>query len=170
MKPINGQSPKESAEGKKKTGRPSKFSEEIANEICERIAQGEGLRKIAELEGMPDRRTVFRWLDSNQSFRHQYAQARERCSDFWAEEILQIADDGRNDTYVDERGKKKTDWDNVHRSRLRIDTRKWLMSKLHPKKYGDKFIDEPGTKEPTTLNIRITGKGERIQPEDPEDA
>lgn len=60
--------------------------------------------------------------------------------DRMAEEILQIADDGRNDTYEDADGHERTDSDVIQRSRLRVDTRKWLMSKLAPKKYGDKTL------------------------------
>lgn len=89
---------------------------------------------------MPDRSTVFRWLNtpSLERFCDQYARAREAQADRFAEEILQIADDGKNDTYVDENGVKRVDQDNVNRSKLRVDARKWLASKLAPKKYGDK--------------------------------
>lgn len=55
-----------------------------------------------------------------------------------AEEILEIADNGENDTYIDEHGNKRTDHDVVARSRLRVDARKWLASKMAPKRYGDK--------------------------------
>jgi hypothetical protein len=71
-------------------------------------------------------------------FRHQYARAREAQADFLAEEILQIADDGENDTYATENG-PAVNHDVVQRSRLRVDARKWLASKLAPKKYGDKL-------------------------------
>lgn len=79
------------------------------------------------------------WLDgSRPEFSEQYARAREAQADKLAEEALQIADDGRNDTYVDGDGNVKTDTEVIQRSKLRVDTRKWLASKMAPKKYGDK--------------------------------
>lgn len=120
--------------------RPSKFNDKLAAAICEQLAEGKSLRTICEAPGMPNRATVFRWLadEKYQVFRDQYARAREAQADLLAEEILEIADDGRNDTYVDEEGKQRTDHEAVARSRLRVDARKWLASKMAPKKYGDK--------------------------------
>ena len=79
------------------------------------------------------------WLDgSRPEFSEQYARAREAQADKLAEEALQIADDGHSDTYVDGDGNVKTDTEVIQRSKLRVDTRKWLASKMAPKKYGDK--------------------------------
>ena len=79
------------------------------------------------------------WLDgSKPAFSEQYARAREAQADKLAEEALQIADDGRSDTYLDAEGNERTDNEVIQRSRLRVDTRKWLASKMAPKKYGDK--------------------------------
>lgn len=79
------------------------------------------------------------WLDgSRPEFSEQYARAREAQADKLAEEALQIADDGRSDTYVDAEGNERTDTEVIQRSKLRVDTRKWLASKMAPKKYGDK--------------------------------
>lgn len=79
------------------------------------------------------------WLDgSRPEFSEQYARAREAQADKLAEEALQISDDGRSDTYVDGDGNVKTDTEVIQRSKLRVDTRKWLASKMAPKKYGDK--------------------------------
>jgi len=80
----------------------------------------------------------MRWLDAHQDFRDKYARARADQADFLAEEIIQIADDGLNDTYTDEDGNEKTNVDVIARSRLRVDSRKWYASKLLPKKYGDR--------------------------------
>ena len=122
-------------------GRPSNYTDEIAASICERIADGESLRKICRDDAMPDKATVFRWLadDSRTDFRDQYARAREAQADAMADEILEIADDGRNDKYTDEDGRERTDQDVIARSRLRVDARKWLASKMAPKKYGEKL-------------------------------
>lgn len=119
--------------------RPSEYTAEIATAICERISEGESLRAICREDGMPDKTTVLRWLGANAPFRTQYAGAREAQADHMAEEILQIADDGLNDTYVDDDGQVRTDHDVIARSKLRVDARKWLASKMAPKKYGDKL-------------------------------
>jgi hypothetical protein len=119
-------------------GRPTDYNDAIATVICDRIAEGESLRKICLDDGIPDKATVFRWLAAHEAFRDQYAHAREAQADKMAEEILDIADDGRNDTYTDDEGEVRTDHDVIARSRLRVDARKWLVSKMAPKKYGDK--------------------------------
>jgi hypothetical protein len=118
--------------------RPSDFTQETADAICERLIAGESLRNIVKSDEMPASSTVFRWLAANEAFREQYARAREAQADHLAEEILQIADDGENDTYVTDDG-QAVNHDVIARSRLRVDARKWLASKLAPKKYGEKI-------------------------------
>ncbi|MBP6564009.1 MAG: terminase small subunit protein [Burkholderiales bacterium] len=120
-------------------GRPSKMTEDVISHICEEIALGRGLCKIVGDEGMPDERTVYRWLEQDEAFRQKYADARARAMEKFADEIVEIADDGRNDKWTDDEGGEHVDHDVIARSRLRVDTRKWLMSKLAPKKYGDRL-------------------------------
>lgn len=125
--------------------RPSKFTQALADEICSRIADGESLRSICLSEGMPDKVTVLRWLaddEKHKEFCTQYVRAREAQADRLAEEILEIADDGTRDTYTDENGNERVNQEVVARSRLRVDARKWLASKMAPKKYGDKVQQE----------------------------
>ena len=124
----------------KKLGAPSTYTPELAAAICEHIAAGKSLRTIAALDGMPAQSTIMVWLDGKHpDFTEQYARAREAQADKLAEEILAIADDGRSDTYLDAEGNEKTDNEAIQRSKLRVDTRKWLASKMAPKKYGDKM-------------------------------
>lgn len=124
----------------KPPGRPSTYTAELAAQVCTHIADGKSLRVIAAMEGMPAQSTIMAWLDgSRPEFSEQYARAREAQADKLAEEALQIADDGRSDTYVDGDGNVKTDTEVIQRSKLRVDTRKWLASKMAPKKYGDKL-------------------------------
>lgn len=117
--------------------RPSDYTQEIAGEICEEIVNGKSLRAICRQDNMPALSTVFLWLSKEKSFSDQYARAKEEQAELLADEIVQIADDGLNDTYVDENGNRRTDQDVIARSRLRVDARKWVASKLKPKKYGD---------------------------------
>ena len=123
-------------------GRPSKMTPKVTAEICRRLAEGESLRKVCKSEEMPDKTTVLRWLRENAEFRTQYVHAREDQADHFVDECIDIADDGKNDTYVDDEGNTKTDYDVIARSRLRVDARKWAAGKLNPKKYGDKITQE----------------------------
>lgn len=124
-------------------GRPSKYSIEIATEICDRIVNGESLISIARDNHMPVVRTVYLWLDKHNKFMHRYTQAKEDQADTLAEELLDIADNGSNDwmeTNDPNNTGYKVNGEAINRARLRVDTRKWLASKLKAKKYGDKGI------------------------------
>jgi hypothetical protein len=120
-----------------KVGRPSKFTQEIADTICQAIADGMSLRKVCQDEDMPATATVCRWLSENKQFQEQYAHARELQADMLFDEVLDIADDGKGDTYTDDNGEVRTNHDVIARSRLRVDARKWMAGKLRPKKYGE---------------------------------
>lgn len=119
--------------------RPSSFTPEIADYICEGLANGRSLREMCrEDEKMPCQSMVFRWLAQDDVFREQYARAREAQADAMADEILAIADETERDTIETENGERaNNEW--IARSRLRVDARKWLASKMAPKKYGDKL-------------------------------
>ena len=125
------------------TGRPSTYGQEIADEVCRRLAGGESLRAICRDEGIPDESTVRFWaLDDREGFATQYARAREVQFLAIADELLEIADDGSNDwmqrTSKDKSGGWELNGEHIQRSRVRIDTRKWILSKMLPKVYGDK--------------------------------
>lgn len=118
--------------------RQSEYTPEIGGIICERIAEGESLRAICRCDEMPAMSTVFKWLVTHSKFSEQYAHARDAQADALADEILDIADDGSRD-YAMVDGREVVDHDHIARSRLRVDTRKWIASKLKPKKYGEKL-------------------------------
>ncbi|WP_342711523.1 terminase small subunit protein [Bradyrhizobium sp. B124] len=122
--------------------RPSDYSLELAALICDRMAEGESLRTICKADDMPARSTVFLWLAAHKEFSDLYARATDARAHLLAEEILQISDDGSNDTYRDSDGNVMTDHDVIARSRLRVDSRKWLAARLAPRKYGDKITQE----------------------------
>lgn len=106
----------------KKVGRPSKYNEAIADEICEELAKGRSLLSITQSNSMPHTRTIYRWLEAEEEFRHKYVRARQRQADTMAESVHDIAQ-FEEDT---------------NRARLRIDAIKWHTGKLHPRVYGDK--------------------------------
>lgn len=125
-------------------GRPTKFTPELAALICSRVATNTcGLIRLCEMyDDLPTKQTINVWRHEKPEFSAQYAQAKLFQADLLAEEILDIADDSRNDWMesLDEDAQGlgwKLNGDHVNRCRLRIDTRKWLAAKLLPKQYGD---------------------------------
>lgn len=127
----------------KKAGRPSSFTQEVADRICVEIATtSKSLKTICSLDDMPDAATVMRWLRDNEAFRDQYTRAKEEQADFLAEEIIEISDDGTNDYMTITKGDQTynvEDREVTNRSKLRVEARKWIASKLKPKKYGEKI-------------------------------
>jgi hypothetical protein len=123
--------------------RPSKYTEELAREICSRIAAGESLRRICEDDHMPAPTTVHSWVLDGGEFSNQYTKARQIQAETFVDELMDIADDGSND-WMERTGKdgENLGWvvngEAVQRSRLRLDTRKWYASKIIPKIYGEK--------------------------------
>lgn len=119
-------------------GRPSIYSQELADEICTKIASnGKGIKLLcAENPNWPNKDTIFMWLKNHPEFSDQYARAKQCQIEVFVDEILDIADDCSKDSYINAQGKKICDAEYIVRSRLRIDTRKWLASKLVPKVYG----------------------------------
>jgi hypothetical protein len=130
------------------------FSQELFDTILSRIEEGESLVKICKDKKMPNKVNFYRWIDKDIELRNKYARACEARAEKIFEEIIDIADDSSNDTIL---GKAKDgseyemenkEW--VNRSKLKVDARKWVLAKMHPKKYGDKIevdnkitIDKP---------------------------
>lgn len=116
------------------------YTHEIAETILERLADGEGLIAICRDAGMPSDGAVRHWVESDHDgFATKYTRARARGYERLADEILELSDDSRRDVRVGEDGREIVDHEVVARSRLRVDSRKWLLSKLLPKTYGDKL-------------------------------
>lgn len=141
-------------------GRPTTFTEEIAAEICARLAQGETLPTICADEHMPDRSTEWRWRQANEAYCNAVARAREERAHAWAEDCVEIADDGSRDYKEVERndGSKHTvvDTDHIQRSKLRVETRLKIMAKHAPASYGDKLgLTGPDGKGPVEAKITV---------------
>ena len=133
-----------------KKGQNSVYTQAIADAICARLAKGESLRKICKDAGMPDRHTVAAWaVDNVRGFYAQYARARDFGYDALAEEALEIADTPVEGVRREEseQGVKEVREDMTAHRRLQVDTRKWYLSKVAPKKYGDK----------QTVDLNVTG-------------
>jgi hypothetical protein len=131
---------------KRPRGRPPStqrpFSQEIADSICERLADGESLISICEDEGYPAYITVRRWQDKDPDFKAAYARARELQAEHFVDELSLIADDGRNDFMekVRQNGETFVDANREHleRSKIRIATRQWIVERILSGKYGPK--------------------------------
>lgn len=146
-------------EVKRPAHRPCEYTPEAAAEICAQLASGLSLRTVCLEESMPCAKTVFLWLRKFPEFLQQYEQAKAECADALAEEMIDIADDGTND-WMEKHDKDgnaigwQVNGEHVQRSRLRVDTRKWIASKLKPKKYGDSMTHKGDPAQP--MNVMLT--------------
>lgn len=122
-------------------GRPTDFTEELAAHICSEVSSGRSLRSICDDENMPARSSVFLWISRNKDFSDQYAKAQVDRATAMAEEILEISDDSQDDLLIQD-GKASPNSVSVARDKLKVDTRKWLLSRMDPKRYGDKVTQE----------------------------
>lgn len=142
---------------------PDPFTPELAAEICKRLADGESLRSVCRDPVMPARSTVERWITADRDgFAGQYARARNVGLDEIADELLEVAADGSND-WMKRNDPENPGYDfngeHVQRSRLRVDTGKWYLSKLAPKRYGEKLELSGPDGQPITgeSNERLAG-------------
>ena len=140
---------------KRKLGRPTDYTKDMADKICEKISGGLSLRAICAEPGIPARGTVYRWLIENADFQDQYARAREKQADYFAEEIIEIADSAEAESAA------------VSKAKLQIDARKWAASKIAPKKYGDKTeLDVKSSDGSMRPSVRIDAEEYRKLAED----
>ena len=135
-------------------GRPSSYTLELSDIICERLASGESMRSVSRDDSMPAMSTLFKWIRDIPEFTEQYVKAKEESADALAEDMVDIADNQVSQPVMvdglplrDDDGNIIMVVDNVavNHAKLRIDTRKWAASKLKPKKYGDKTMIEDVT-------------------------
>ncbi|TDR90256.1 terminase small subunit protein [Enterovirga rhinocerotis] len=144
-------------------GRPSGYSPERVEPFLNLIAEAKSTVEAAKAIGV-EPRTIFRWLETHDEFRQQYARAKEAAADHLVEEVLAIVDDGRND-FIEGKGGPIFNAEAVARSRLRFEARKWLAGKLRPKKYGEKLDVDHGVQPESSLAVFIKSiSGSSIKP------
>ena len=129
--------------------------DKIFNYVCSEIEKGRALRNVLKDDGMPSTSTFYEWLDNDDVKSKQYARATEVRADIIFDDILAIADENTNDTSINENGIEVVNNDVIQRSRLRIDARKWVLSKLNPKKFGDKTDVTSGGEKISSNDIKI---------------
>lgn len=127
-------------------GRPTKYSEALADEICYLISRSEcGLYTLSNRYPniVPCQRMLFDWLSKYPYFKENYEKARLLQAEYLVDEIVEIADDKTGDRLDTGLGTTVPNGANVQRSRLRVDARKWVASKLFPKKFSERMeIDQ----------------------------
>jgi hypothetical protein len=114
-------------QGANPVGRPSEYTTEIGDKICAKLAGGKSLKRICEQKDMPSRQTVYTWLRTNQEFLDNYTRAKDDSADALADDIEDIARKVLTKEY------------DPNAARVAVDAKKWVASKLKPKKYGDKL-------------------------------
>jgi len=106
-------------------GRPTIFTQELGDFICQELAAGKSLTKICKPDAMPSPSSVYGWLRINKEFLDNYTRARADKADYHFEELLDLSDDVNEDALC------------LTKAKLQIDTRKWAISRMDTKKYGD---------------------------------
>lgn len=114
----------------KKIGRPSVYSPELSEQICNLLMEGESLRAICQRDNIPHMATVLSWLHKHDEFHEQYARAREIQAEVMAEDIIMYAD------------KSAEEAASVAKARLQVDARKWYASKVATRRFGDRIQHE----------------------------
>ena len=120
-------------------GRPSDYAPELAERICAELSDGRSLKRVCAEDWAPSRMTVYRWIQAHKEFSDSYARARELQAEHWADELVDLADLA----------------DDAQKARLQIDTRKWVASKLLPKKYGERQQIEHSTDPDKPLMVLV---------------
>ena len=131
-------------------GRPTDYTPELADHICDRIADGESLRKICADQDLPDRRTVLRWLGKHDDFATKYARAREAQGDHMDDLILEVAAACKPET--------------AQADRVKIGAYQWRASKLRPKVYGEK-VSHGGDEDAPPIRIHQTIERRIVRPQ-----
>jgi|LSQX01.1.fsa_nt_gb hypothetical protein len=153
----------------RRPGRPEVYTKELANQVLQRLSDGESLSTIGKDPTMPSITTIYAWLNdsSKEWFVNAYARAREAQASLYAAEIIDIADDAPM-IYFDMEGNERVDGGYVQMQKLRIDARKWYAGKVAPTKYGDKVDVNVGGQAGNPLTVlyeEISGNG--FIPKDP---
>jgi hypothetical protein len=137
--------------GKKGQAPRVEFSQETFDRICELMAEGQSLRAICKGDGMPNKRTVLRWIERDDKLRLQYSEAQNLRAEHYFDEIIDIAD-SRSDP---------------QKTRVQIDARKWVLARMNPKKYGDRMTNEHvgGDGNPISMLLQHV-EGSTLKPKD----
>ncbi len=142
--------------------RPTSYQRALANAVCERLAAGEALDSIATDPTMPAAETIAGWvLDNTDGFTERFERCRKVRAVLWEDELLRIADDGSGDWKETARG-MTANTEHLSRSKLRIEVRRWLLSKWLPCQFGDKL--GLGSDSEAPVKVTIVQYGDEAEP------
>jgi len=142
-------------------GRPSLYTPELGDTIAARLATGETLRSICRTPGFPDERRVREWaMNEEHPFAQQYDRARMIGYHSMADSIIEISDDKAGD-WIEKTSKggntfRAVDETAISRAKLQVDSRKWLLSKMLPKIYGDRLTTEHTGPDGGPIQVTLT--------------
>lgn len=122
---------------KQPRGRP-RMSQDKLDTVLERMSNGETISQICREDGMPHRMTLYRHARADAEFSDKLARAREDQAEVWVDEMLEVAKDGSNDWIEDDDGNRKLNGEHVQRSKLVVDTLKWIVAVNNAKRFGPK--------------------------------
>lgn len=130
--------------------------------LVQEMARGRPLRQVCrEDEGMPDHSTILLWVGEDEEIAEAYRRGQTALAEYWVGEILEIADDGRRDRKIIQKNGKHievVDHDHIRRSELMVNTRKWLLAKVLPHRFGDRFDVTSGGKPLPPVRLRLFGE------------
>lgn len=137
-------------------GRPTKYTQVLADEICERISLGASMRSVCRDDAMPEMQTIWRWLREKKVFSERYASATAERTESQQEDLIEMGDEAiEKAQVVDSKASNAV----VSAYKLKADNLKWSMSKMKPKKYGDKLdLTSDGKALPTPLLTALRKK------------
>ncbi len=137
---------KKLAHEKEKMGRPSEYTPELAEYICQLISTHAcSVHTLIEMYALPDHRTIYNWLNTYPDFFHNYMQAKHNQAHILADEILKVPEN--IPTYFDKEGTLRTDNGMLGVAKLKIEALRWSAARLAPKHYGDNKATEVNNKE-----------------------
>ena len=138
---------------KPKIGRPSKYTPELADEICQRLSNGEPLRQICRDDHMPAWQKIYEWMAKDEKLSGFIARAREVGQDAIAEDIF--SEMMQEPERILSEGGGRIDAGYVQLIKARADIKLKLLAKWNPKRYGDRVQVAGSKDEPMEVNARI---------------
>jgi hypothetical protein len=140
-------------------GRPTKHTQDLADRLCDQLADGKSLRKVCESDEFPSKTTIFNWLRTNESFLDQYTRAKTETADSHVDDLVDgvenigspVLDDDGKAVMIKGKPLMVVDMVAIAHAKLIAETKKWAAIKLSPKKYGEK-IDLTTAGEKITFN------------------
>lgn len=143
-------------DGRRNNGRPFKYDRiKVMKRLVQYMSAGMTLKEACQQPDMPNQAVILEWVTFDDNITELYLRARRAWSLYQAEKIVEIADDESRDQVPDGKGGFKSDNTAVNRDNLRVRTRQALMSRYHPKVFGEKIEQQVTGKDGAALQVVI---------------